>query len=117
MISSQTVPDDARKHKADRTNDGQVAVRAVTIGRPREEVFAFFRDFSNLGRFLENIELVQVIDDIRSHWVVKAPAGHSVEWDSVLTDVEPGRLLAWESAPARRRSAPSPTLPNGRQAP
>jgi uncharacterized membrane protein len=99
MISSETVPDDARRHKADRESDDAVAVRAVTIGRPREEVFAFFRDFSNLGRFLENIERVDVIDDTRSHWVVKAPAGHSVEWDSVLTHEEPGRLLAWKTAP------------------
>lgn len=99
LISSETTPDDARKHKDDRESDDAIAVRAVTIGRPREKVFAFFRDFRNLARFMENIERIDVLDDQRSHWVVKAPAGHEVEWHSVLTEEEPGRLLAWETAP------------------
>jgi uncharacterized membrane protein len=99
MISSDTVPGDARKHKDDRESHDAMAVRAVTIGRPREEVFAFFRDFSNLARFMENIERIDVLDDTHSHWVVKAPAGHQVEWDSILTADEPGRLLAWETGP------------------
>jgi uncharacterized membrane protein len=99
MISSETVPDDARKSKDDRHSDHAVAVRAVTIGQPRDEVFAFFRDFKNLSAFMENIERVDVLDETRSHWVVKAPAGHSVEWDSVIIAEETGRLLAWESAP------------------
>jgi uncharacterized membrane protein len=99
MISSDTVPDDARKKKSDRESDDAIAVRAVTIGKPREAVFAFFRDFRNLARFMENIERIDVIDDTRSHWVVKAPAGHEVEWDSVLTADEPGKLLAWETGP------------------
>lgn len=97
MNSSESVPDDARRHKGDRESDDAMAVRAVTIGRPREEVFAFFRDFTNLARFMENIERVDVLDAQRSHWVVKAPAGHSVEWDSELTEDEPGRLLAWRT--------------------
>ena len=99
MISSDKVPDDARKHKADRESDDATAVRAVTIGKPRQEVFAFFRDFENLSRFMENIERIDVLDDKRSHWVVKAPAGHGVEWDSTLTEEESGRLLAWTTGP------------------
>jgi uncharacterized membrane protein len=98
MISSETVPDDARKHKDGRQSDDAIAVRAVTIGKPRDEVFAFFRDFRNLARFMENIERIDVLDDKRSHWVVKAPASQTVEWDSLLTAEEPARLLAWESA-------------------
>ena len=98
MQSSPTVPDDARKKKADRSTDEVVAVRAVTIGKPRDEVYAFFRSFSNLGRFLENIARVDEIDATRSHWVVKAPAGHTVEWDSLVTADEPGSRIAWETA-------------------
>ncbi len=99
MISSDAVPDDARRRKADRETDRSVAVRAVTIGRPREEVFAFFRDLRNLARFMENIEQIDLLDEHRSHWVVKAPAGHQVEWIAVLTEVRPGRLLIWETDP------------------
>ena len=99
MISSDTVPDDARKHKTDRESSDATVVRAVTIGKPREEVFRFFRDFSNLARFMENIERIDVQDDQHSHWVVKAPAGQSIEWDSILTEEKPGRLLVWETGP------------------
>ena len=71
--------------------------RTITVNRPRAEVYAFFRDFRNLARFMENIESVQPGDGRRSHWVIKAPAGQTVEWDSILTEDEPDRLLAWES--------------------
>ena len=36
-------------------------------------------------------------DERRSHWVVAAPAGESVEWDSVITEDMPGEAIAWES--------------------
>jgi uncharacterized membrane protein len=72
--------------------------RTVTIARPRDELYAFWRDFRNLARFMENIERVEPGDNRRSHWVVKAPAGTTVAWDSVVTEEEEGRLIAWESA-------------------
>ena len=100
MISDPSAPDEARKHRADReVQDGVTSTKAVTIGKPREEVYAFFRRFSNLPRFMTNVDSVEEIDDRRSHWVVKAPAGRTVEWDAVLTSDEPGRLIGWESAP------------------
>jgi uncharacterized membrane protein len=74
-----------------------VVGRTVTINRPRAELYAFWRDFRNLAKFMENVERVDVGDDRRSHWVVKGPAGKDVEWDSVLVEDEPDRLLAWES--------------------
>ena len=33
-----------------------------------------------------------------SHWVVSAPGGKTVEWDAIVTEDEPDRLIAWESA-------------------
>ncbi|TAJ71035.1 MAG: SRPBCC family protein [Gallionellaceae bacterium] len=71
--------------------------RTITINRPRDEVYAFWRDFRNLAQFLENIDSVEVLDDRRSHWVIKAPHG-VVEWDALLTEDQPGAVLAWEAA-------------------
>jgi uncharacterized membrane protein len=76
-----------------------VIARAVTINRPREELYAFWRDFSNLARVMENIERIEVLDDKRSRWEVKAPAGRTVEWEAHVIKDEPGRLIVWESAP------------------
>lgn len=75
----------------------QIAANAVTINRPVAEVYAFFRDFSNLPRFMENVERIEVIDTARSHWVVKAPAGGTVEWTARVTEEEPDALIAWQS--------------------
>jgi uncharacterized membrane protein len=40
-----------------------------------------------------------VIDAKRSHWVVKAPGGRTVEWDALITDEVEGEYLAWASQP------------------
>jgi uncharacterized membrane protein len=71
--------------------------RTVTINRPRAELYAFWRDFRNLTRFMENIEQVDVIDAEHSHWVVSAPAGDRVEWDSVIEEDIPGERISWSS--------------------
>ena len=72
--------------------------RTVTINRPRAELYAFWRDFRNLASFMENVESVSPGDGQRSHWVIKAPAGKTVEWDSILTEDVEGEVIAWESA-------------------
>ncbi|HEX8556409.1 MAG TPA: SRPBCC family protein [Sphingomonas sp.] len=69
--------------------------RSVTIDRPAAELYAFFRDFSNLPSFMENVVSIDVLDDTRSHWVVKAPAGRTVEWDARVTEEQPGKFIAW----------------------
>jgi len=78
--------------------DDELVGRTVSINRPREELYAFWRDFTHLPQFMESIEAVWVFDGRRSHWVVSAPGGHTVEWDSVVTQDEPNTLIAWTSA-------------------
>ena len=71
--------------------------RAVTINRPVAEVFATFRDFSNLPEFMENVERIDLLDARRSHWVVKAPGGRTVEWNALVTAERPDELIEWTS--------------------
>jgi uncharacterized membrane protein len=71
---------------------------AVTINRTAEELYAFWRDFTNLPKFMENIESVSCSDGRKSHWTVKGPAG-DVEWDSEIPEDEPGRRISWASLP------------------
>lgn len=79
--------------------DFELIGRTVTINRPRDELYAFWRDFRNLPRFMENIEAVEVIDEKRSHWMVSAPAGESVEWDSIIEEDVPGERICWSTVP------------------
>lgn len=88
---------EARMEAAGRDGEESIIGRSVTINRPREEIYAFWRDFSNLALVMENIERIETLDATRSHWVVTAPAGKVVEWEAVVTDDQPGRLIAWQS--------------------
>jgi len=94
----------AKSHPQDTATDmlveaggDHVVGRAVTINKPAAELYAYFRDFSKLPSFMENVVQVDVIDDTRSHWVVKAPAGRTVEWDAHITEEREGELIAWAS--------------------
>jgi uncharacterized membrane protein len=73
--------------------------RAITLTRPREEVYWFWHDFENLPRFMEHLESVRVLGQNRSHWKARAPAGTTVEWDAEITDDRPNELIAWRSLP------------------
>lgn len=71
--------------------------RSVTINRPRGELYAYWRDFAQLPNVMDNLERVEVIDALRSHWVVRAPAGRTVEWDAIITQDKEGECIAWTS--------------------
>ena len=72
---------------------------SVTINRPVLEVYRFWRNFENLPRFMDHLEAVTVIDDSRSHWVAKGPAGTKVEWDAIIHNEVDDELIAWRSLP------------------
>ena len=87
-------PDSTLRGKAGRNAPIQ---RTVTVNRPRQELYDFWRDFTNFPQFMDNIRSVEKLDERRSHWVIEAPAGTSVEFDSRIVEDEPGRLIGWES--------------------
>jgi len=73
--------------------------KTIVIDRGAHELYAFWRDFENLPRFMEHLESVTVIDPRRSHWIAKAPAGQRVEWDAEIHNEIPDELIAWRSLP------------------
>lgn len=75
----------------------QLFGRSVTINRPVAELYGYWRDFGNLATFMDNVVEISAIDDKRSHWVVKAPGGRSVEWNAVVTDERENEFIAWAS--------------------
>lgn len=80
--------------------------RSVTIDKPREEVYAYWRALTHLPRFMADIESIEVLDTRRSHWIVKGPLGRRLAWDAEIVDDEPGRRIAWQStAQAHVRNA------------
>lgn len=73
--------------------------RTVTINRPRDEVYSYWRQIENLPRFMKHLESVTGTPDERSHWVALGPAGVKVEWDAESTADKHGELIAWKSIP------------------
>ena len=60
--------------------DGLRVEQTVRIGRPAEELYRFWRNLENLPRFMDHLESVRVLDEQRSHWVARGPAGSNSVW-------------------------------------
>lgn len=82
-------------------HEGILVERAVTVNRPKEELFQMWRDFENLPRFMDHLESVQVDDADygRSHWIAKGPLGKNIEWDAEVIEERENELLVWKSLP------------------
>ncbi|MES2316940.1 MAG: SRPBCC family protein [Pseudomonadota bacterium] len=76
---------------------GQRVRETIAINRTPAECYASWRDLARLPTFMQHLLSVEVIDERRSHWCAKGPAGRQIEWDADITDDQPGRLLAWRS--------------------
>jgi uncharacterized membrane protein len=73
-------------------------VDEVLVRRPRRELYAFWRDFANAPKFMENVERVAAVDALSSVWTVKDASGRSADWEFIVTDDEPDRLIAWSTS-------------------
>lgn len=73
--------------------------KVMTINRPAADLFNFWRNFENLPRIMHHLESVKVINQSRSNWKAKAPAGMTVEWDAEIISEQPNELIAWRSLP------------------
>jgi uncharacterized membrane protein len=69
---------------------------AVTIDRPAEELYLFWRDFSRLPQIMSHLQSVTCQGD-RSHWVARPASGIRAEWDAEIINDRPDELIAWRS--------------------
>lgn len=76
-----------------------VVERSLTINRPVEEVYRFWRNFENLPQFMDHLQSVTVMDDKRSRWVLKTPLPTAIEWDAEITQEKENEIIAWRSLP------------------
>ncbi len=76
--------------------------RAITIGRPPQDLWDFWRNLDNLPRIMRNLVSVRITGDRRSHWVMKGPGGKTLEWDAEIVDEEAPKRIGWRSLPGSR---------------
>lgn len=79
-----------------RHKKGIRVVDAITVNRSPEQLYCFWRDLSQLPRFMKHLVSVDVIDARRSHWVAKGPLGN-VEWNAEIINEIENELIAWRS--------------------
>ena len=76
---------------------GVLVEEVVTINAPAAQLYAFWRNFEQLPRFMDHLVSVVAVDDRRSHWVAKAPGRRTVEWDAEIINEVPGELIGWRT--------------------
>jgi uncharacterized membrane protein len=93
----------AGERDADATRSALAGARGVhveevvTINAPAEQLYLFWRNFELLPRFMDHLVAVTVIDERCSHWVAKAPAGRTVQWNAEIINEIPGELIGWRT--------------------
>ncbi len=84
-----------------KTQEGRVYSHALqTILVQPEALYRLWRDVSTIPLWQEHVVSVTPIDARTSHWVMGNPEdaeGKRIEFDSRVTEDEPGRRIAWAS--------------------
>lgn len=96
--AAAALAEDADAARAWRDRGIDVA-QSVTVRRPVEEVYAFWREVENLPKFMLHLESVEDLGEGLSRWVARAPAGLHVAWDAEQTEQRPNERIAWRSLP------------------
>lgn len=78
-------------------NRGVKVVRSATIRRPAHDLYEFWRNVENLPRVIRHPVGVAARSRDESHWSVRGPGGKDYEWDSLIINDEPDRLIAWRT--------------------
>ena len=71
---------------------------SVTIHRPVEEVFRFYRNFQNLPRFLGDVWDIEQIGPATSRWAIQGPLGIRTNWTMKVTEERTNELIRYETA-------------------
>jgi uncharacterized membrane protein len=70
---------------------------SVTIARPIDKLFRFWRNFENLPKFMQHLESVAMREEGISRWVAKGPAGVRVGWDARIINEVEDKVIGWQS--------------------
>jgi uncharacterized membrane protein len=69
----------------------------VTIRRPVREVFAFYRDFTNLPRFLGDVMAVEEVGPAVSRWTIQGPLGVRLRSTMRVTEERRNEVIGYET--------------------
>src|SRR6185369_14632022 len=73
--------------------------KTIKISASNERVYSLWTRFENFPLFMSRIREVRDLGHARSHWVANGPLGMPLEWDALITENIPNKLIAWRSEP------------------
>lgn len=88
-----------RDFSESRENSEAKIEATLTVNRSREELYRFWRDFSNLPQLMSYLERVENLSETRSRWIAKPIGEKAVEWEAEIINERPNELIAWETLP------------------
>lgn len=71
--------------------------QSVIVDRPPEDLYSFWRDFTNMPKIMRRLESVQRTGEKTSHWKLTGPGGRTIEWNSEVLEEQPNRRIAWRT--------------------
>jgi uncharacterized membrane protein len=71
--------------------------KSVTIQRPVEDVFRFYRDFRNLPSFLGDVMAVEQIGPAAFQWTIQGPLGVRVNSTIKVTEQRTNELIRYQT--------------------
>ena len=95
--ASPAAGEDPGSYKTADTSAENVVAAVITVNKPVDEVYNFWKDPGNYPQFMDQMESVNPTTGGRSHWKVKSPAGLSVEWNAKVVQDIPNELIRWSS--------------------
>src|SRR4051812_4448202 len=70
---------------------------AVTINKPHDELYRFWRQLENLPKFMAHLVSIHDLGNNRSHWVARSIRNRTVEWDAEVISDEVNELIGWRT--------------------
>lgn len=76
---------------------GYKVEESLTIARPRDELYRYWRDLQNLPRTMRHIKSVEPLDERRSRWTALGPMDMEVQWEAEIFNERENEMIAWRS--------------------
>ena len=72
----------------------------IIVNKPREEVYAYWRNLENLPIFMKHLESVRELSELHSVWTARIPGGlGNLEWKCEISSDVPNESIKWKSTP------------------
>jgi len=88
---------DSRSRSDDNERAGVHLGHSVTVHRPVEAMYQFWREVENWPHVMPHIQSVTKSGHNRFHCSTKGPTGATVTWDAAITDDRPNEQISWQS--------------------